>query len=679
MSSIPSNLSRSPSLLIQQIQLDNITRTNIELFEVQNQLATGRAVNRASDDPVAAVTIATLDDSIERSDQRLRNLDQADTNLALIETSLSEANDLLLSAKSIASEQVNLGSTTQERANQALIVDSQIAGLLEQMNRSSGDVYLFSGSRTSQQPFEQFGTGIIYTGEFSPMTTDLGLGSSVPVTLDGIDSIGQAGRVNGTTDLDPRLTLSTRLDDLDGARGLGISRGPVEVVVAPSGDTLVIDLSDADTTEDVTTRLDAAIGAYESTTGSAVLGAGRIGIADDRFTVDTAPGVSLNFTDIGTGTTAQDLGLVPSGNQGFDAGNPNGAALGPRLALDTPVASLAGLIAPLDQIELTNAGRRVQVDLSGAQTIEDIKNLIETSGAGVEVMINQQGTGIDIVNLVSAPPDDSLIISDTPGGSNTADLLGIRTFTSSTRTDRLNDGRGVQIATGGTNPDTGAADTSLDIDFAITLGDGREITVNLRPEDIGTVGAVVDRINAEAATQGVAPNDFQAELGDGPGGLKLVQNGAFADPLAISQRNNSQAMFDLGLADGTYDATSATLTGQDRSGVVTDTVFTRLLELRDGLAEDDTDGITFAGERLEGVIDGVAQTRGLVGGFGQRLASASDRELNVNLFNQSTRSELRDLDFAEGATRLTQLQNQLQAALQTASISTSLSLLDFLG
>ncbi|MEO0630925.1 MAG: hypothetical protein AAFY46_09385, partial [Planctomycetota bacterium] len=206
MSSIPSNISRSPSLLIQQIQLANITRTNLSLFDAQAQLSTGRSLLRPSDNPVAAVTVSALDDSIERSSQRLRNIDQADTNLALIETSLSEANDLLLSAKSIASEQVNLGSTSTERTNQAAVVDSLLAGLLEQMNRQSVDNYLFGGSRISRQPFEEFGTGILYTGESDGLTTDLGLGTSLPVTLSGIDTVGEPGRVNGTVNLDPQLT-----------------------------------------------------------------------------------------------------------------------------------------------------------------------------------------------------------------------------------------------------------------------------------------------------------------------------------------------------------------------------------------------------------------------------------------------------------------------------------------
>ncbi len=677
MSSIPSNVSRSPSLLIQQIQLANITRTNLSLFDAQAQLSTGRSLLRPSDNPVAAVTVAGLDDSIERSTQRLRNIDQADTNLALIETSLSEANDLLLNAKSIASEQVNLGSTSVERNNQAAVIDSLLAGLLEQMNRTSVDNYLFGGSRISRQPFEQFGTGILYTGEFEGLTTDLGLGTSLPVTLSGIDTVGEPGRVNGTVDLDPQLTAQTLLGDLNGGRGLGVIAGPISLSIS-GGTPLEIDLTDADTVEDVVTRIEAAIRDYEATNAATVLGPGGVGFAGERFTIDVDPGETMAFAEVGTGSAARDLGLTTDAGLVFDNTTSDGVDLDPRLTLRSSVASLAGLGGALDEIEIRNAGRLTRVDLTGAATLEDIKNRIETAGTGVRVEINAARTGIDIVNLVSAEPDESLSISEVAGGEATADLLGIRTFTGATRVDRLNDGKGVQIRTGSTDPDTGLPAPALDIDFEIGLGDGSVVTVDLRPQDLTNVGTLVARINAEAANQGIAPADFQATLGNGDRGIVLTQNAAFAGDITVSQRNNSQAAFGLGLLGGSYDAASASFAGEDRAQVVTDTVFTRLIQLREALLADDTTGITLAGENLEGVIDSVAQTRGLVGSYGQRLDNARAREEDGNLLEQSVRSELRDVDFAEAATRLTALQTQLEAGLRSTSLAGQLSLLDFL-
>ena len=81
MTSIPAGLSRAPNLFLAQVQLDRINRGNVSLFEVQNRLATGRDINRVSDDPVRASAISTINQSLERSGQWLRNFNTATTAL----------------------------------------------------------------------------------------------------------------------------------------------------------------------------------------------------------------------------------------------------------------------------------------------------------------------------------------------------------------------------------------------------------------------------------------------------------------------------------------------------------------------------------------------------------------------------------------------------------------------
>ncbi|MCA9271819.1 MAG: hypothetical protein KDA31_02115, partial [Phycisphaerales bacterium] len=324
MSSIPSNVSRAPTLLVNQIQLANIQRSSLGLFETQSQLATGRAVLRPSDDTVATAAIAQLDDSIQRSGQRLRNIDQADANLALVESSLAEANDLLLSAKQIASTQVNIGTTQIERENQAQVVNSLIDGLLTQMNRKSVDNYLFGGSRTSSPPFEAFGAGFIYRGEFDKLTTDINLGKSVPVTLVGIESISdELSKVQGDVDLSPDLTPDTLLSDLRGPVGLGVTKGSIQMQL-DNGPVVEIDLKTADRMEDVVTRIEAAIRDYETTNGVTILDTGGVSLAGEAITIDVvsgAPGTDpqLTFTEVGVGTTARDLGLTTTGGFSFEA------------------------------------------------------------------------------------------------------------------------------------------------------------------------------------------------------------------------------------------------------------------------------------------------------------------------------------------------------------------------
>lgn len=75
MSMIPSSIGRVPNLLSSRIALGNITRTNVSLLRVQEQLATGRLINRTSDDSIRSATVMELNNRSQRSVQRQRNID----------------------------------------------------------------------------------------------------------------------------------------------------------------------------------------------------------------------------------------------------------------------------------------------------------------------------------------------------------------------------------------------------------------------------------------------------------------------------------------------------------------------------------------------------------------------------------------------------------------------------
>src|SRR5262249_4735197 len=101
-------------------------------------------------------------------------------------------------------------------------------------------------------------------------------------------------------------------------------------------------------------------------------------------------------------------------------------------------------IGPLGSITLKNAGNTRTVDLSSAQTLDDVRNLIEGSGLGLRVQINDAQTGLDVLNEVSTGKAGAMSIEEVPGGNLTATRLGIRTYAAETRLADFNDGKGVR-------------------------------------------------------------------------------------------------------------------------------------------------------------------------------------------------------------------------------------------
>lgn len=680
--SIPPIFSRAPNLLQSQFAISTLNRTQLSLFQVQQELSTGKAITRYSDDPVKASVISMLNDRLGLSAQHAGSLDQADSSLSTLDQALSDASDLVNQAKSIASSEVGLGATAAERLSQSHVVDSMIQSLYSIANRQGVAGHIFSGSTPSSPAVGAFADGYRYLGQGSGLVTDMGLGGDIPMTLGGDTPIGSmSSRVQGDVDLRPALTSSTRIADLSGARGTGVALGPVQFSFN-GGARVQIDLSGADTVGDLTTRITNALHDYEQANHVTVLGPGGVSINGGSLSIDLAPPQppatsSLQFFDLGNATTAQDLGLTATPATSFTSTAQTGLELGAKLTWGAPISSLRGITTPpaLGSLKINNLGQSRTIDLSGAQTLEDVKNAIEGSGLGVHVEINADRTGINVVNDVASGRNSAMSIEEVAGGNQTATRLGIRTLSASTRISDFNFGKGVQIADGNT-------DAARNTDFTITLGDSAQthFTVDLRPQDMSTVQSVIDRINAAAQAAGVnVPADFQAGLSDTSNGLVLKQNTAFPTAIKIEAENNSPAAQQLGLSDGSFDASTGTFRATDHATVRADNLFTTLIDLRDALKNNDTSGITVAGEEIETSVDRLAQTRAIVGAYAQRVQDGKKQQQDQTVLDEQTRSTLQDTDYTQAAVQLNLLQTQLQAGLTTTAQQFSRSLLDYLG
>lgn len=666
MSSIPSNLARVPNFLATQIMLGSLQGSNQRLLQAQIQLSSGKLVNRPSDNPVAASTVGVLDDILERRQQRLRNLDHAEAVLNNQDAALQDANDIVLEAKGIGSSQIGVGSDAQTRQNQAHVINSMLTEMARIGNRQYQDLHLFGGNSTGHAPFKELLAGYQYTGQGSGLTTDIGLPGAhgIPITTSGESAFGAlSARVQGSRDLDPKMVTDTRLSDLNGARGLGISLGSINVNVG--GSNLTVDLSTAHTIGDIATQLQTAIQtldptatvAIDATTGKSLAIAGNT--------------LAITIGDLATPATAADLGIATT----FPIAGGSGTDLDPKLTQQTLITSLTGVTAPLGTIRLTNAGQTRDLDLSAATNIQDIQNAVAGLNLGIRVEISPSGDRLNFVNQLSNSAGRGMSIGEVaaPGSGATATQLGVRSLDTTTLLADFNHGLGVQIRTGSVDPITGLPDPAADVDFTINLKDGRSFDVDL--EDVTTVQDVLDQINAAATGAGITvPAEFTATLASTGNGLQLADN-TVGTTTSVVARNGSFAAADLGILKST---TSANLTGEDRATVAVDSVFSHLTALRDALLANDERGITLATGKLDGDITRLTSARADVGVRTQRITNARSREQDLKVQDTGLKSQVQDLEYTEAAIRFATLQQQLQAALIATSKTSSLSLLDFL-
>jgi len=663
MSSIPSNLARVPISLSSGAMLNNLTRTSQRMLETQVQLASGKLLNRPSDNPVGASLVLSLRRGMDIRQQQFRNMDQAASFMNVADGALGEAGGIILQARDIASEMIGIGGDPVTRRNQAEVITSMINEIADLGNTKFTSNYIFGGSQTGQPPIESVLGGYRYTGNRSGVNLDLGVGQSLEVTLPLDRAFGAlSARVEGNHDLNPDLVGAMRLTDVNGARGLGVDRGVINIDVGGVGSTQV-ELSSADTIQDVIDAIDDAIATLEFDTGATILGPGRVGINStaNGLAFDVAGAVTLTVSDVGGGNSAADLGLSQAP---FTIGSPDGADVDPRLSLLTDLSNVPGLGA-LSNFVINNAGQTRTVDVSGASTIQDLANAIARTGIGARLEITEDGQRVNLINELSG---SQMSIAETAGGTTATDL-GVRSFASTTSLSDFNSGRGVEIRNGSVDPVTGLPDPTLDIDFRVHLSDGSFFDVDLAGGQ--TVQDVIDMTNAAAP-----PGSFSIALTDGPNGLTLTDLTGGGGTFSIEARNGSRAASDLGLMTG---ATGATIAGEDRATVEVDSVLTHLIQLRDALMNDDSLGITFAGGKLSEDVDRLAQARAVLGQRAIRVNAIRTREEDRQLLDMSMVSQIQDLDYNEASIRFSTLQTQLQAAMITTSQLGSLSLIRFLG
>jgi flagellin-like hook-associated protein FlgL len=492
------------------------------------------------------------------------------------------------------------------------------------------------------------------------MVTDIGLNSGVPTTLSAEQAFGAlSARVEGFVDLNPEMTLTTRLADLNGARGLGIAKGSFTVTVNAVQTT--VDMSDAETVGDVISRLEDAIQATDpgATVAIDATNGGMLAITPSA-------GFTVVITDGATEATASDLGLLGT----FAGGSTTTSEdLDPRITELTPLSAMAGLTLPLGTLRIRNSNQVRDLDLSGATTVRDLMNSFEALGIGVRIEIAESGGRINAKNELSG----GILSIEEIGGGTTATALGIRSFHTSTLLADFNQGRGVGQVSGKSDPQTGLPDPSLNTDFRITVKDGRSFDVDI--DGATNVQDVLDQVNAAALAAGVTALEFTAGLAASGNGIELTDN-TVGTTTSVADLNDSSAAFDLGILGST---SSATFTGQDRATVAVESAFSHLMALRDALLANDEAGISFATDRLDDDLSRAVEARADVGVRAQRIEDATTREEDLNVQDESLRSQVRDLDYTSAAIRFSNLQQILQAGYQTAAAAQQLTLLDFLG
>jgi flagellar hook-associated protein 3 FlgL len=632
---------RIPNSLAGQQLLGSIQQINQNLTKLQRQISTNQQFFLPSDSPSAAIQTIGLQKLLERKTQTLTNITTDQSFLAATDSALSNVSNTLNTAKQLVLSGVGSIASPAERESLVTQADTLIRQMLNTANTQFRGRYLFGGSDSSQPPFTlQADNTVRYNGNQQSIQSLVDLNSVLSSNIDGHAAFGALSPPVGA-DLNPALTLNTKLSDLRG--GQGIPLGPITVTLNNGGtpQTQTVDLTGAETVNDVKTRLEHAF------SGGPLTLSVSIDPATKSKLVLTPSAGTVAVADVGSGLTAADLGI-----RGTAAASLTGTDLDPRLTLTTALSSLnggAGIAATAGKgLLITNGSKTATVDVSGATTVEDLFNKLQQANIDINAQINSAGNGLAISSRLSGAN-----FSIAENGDTTAADLGLRTFDGNTPLSGLNLGIGGQV-------DGGSP-------LNITRRDGTTVQVDLSGKR--TVQDVLNAINA------VDPGHLVASLKTVGNGIQLTDDSG-SGPLTVDGNEPGRALGLSGTEPGNNPAVA--LVGKDVNPSAVNGVFDTLVRLRTALANSDNVEL----QRLDGIIDKqvtqVAEAQGEVGSREKALDDAQNRIQDQNVQLKDTLSKLFDTDVADAVTQLTNQQFTLQATYKIAGQALQMSLVAYL-
>jgi len=282
----------------------------------------------------------------------------------------------------------------------------------------------------------------------------------------------------------------------------------------------------------------------------------------------TPNGGTFSVSDLNDSKAAEDLGLNTTAVGGVITGGPLLAGLNSSLLRNLNGGQGLGQLGTLDLTD--RSGATATVDLSGAQTVQDVIDDVNNAGIGIQAAVNQAGNGIQLTDTTGST-NSNLIVAD--GDSNhTAEALGLATnaATTSVNSGNLNlESVSENTTLASLNGGQGVAQGY----FTITSSSGAQGRVPIGTNQT-TIGDVLTEIN----TLGIG---VQAQINSEGNGILLYDTAGGTGTLKVTEGNTTTAA-NLHLLGA---ATTTTVNGNSTQAIDGSTVTNITLNSTDTLED----------------------------------------------------------------------------------------------
>lgn len=645
---------RITNSMIQNTVVFNMQRSLSRFIELQTKMSSGRRINTPSDDPTGILQDLSYRSELSKFEQYQKNVNRGLSRMGIYDSSMADMKNLLDSVREITVSMSSDQYDETARAAAAGQVRMIAEAFLKLANTEFNGSKMFAGFNTQTIPFEKGSYGVVYLGDNGKIDFEVETGFRTGVNFNGEELLMNPTRILGEeSDINTGILGATLIADLNLGNGIDMAAGSFTITDRNLGITATVDLNAAPpvtTVAELLARINADLAANVPpiTNMTAVIsGAGN--------------SIAFDTTEDGLISDATSLQNLRGGN-GID--------------LDPGSINLSD-----------GAGISIDVNLSGATTIGDIRTLFNNAMAAsadpqinnISMSINAAGTGLQIDDA-NGPPigltvsevtatgrvaEDLGIIGNMDAQMIGADLQPIVSFeileVGGTTAADLGIRNSFKSDFDGTDLDPILTGASLLTDFNNGLGFDRgeihlmqgdiDARIDLSDIAIVTVQDLLDRINNSGL-------DVTASINSSGRGIQIVNND-MSRTFAIEDSGATLSARQMGLFGG-------------------GDIMSTLMMLENSLSSNDREGVSLLLAHVEEGIQRLLQFRGEVGAKAISLENTSNRLLDQHLVFTALLSEVEDADFTALVTDLAAQEASYQAALIAAAKIIQPSLLNFL-
>ena len=198
--------------MLQAVFLNNLQNVKSQMGETQEKLATGKNINRPSDNPLGTARLLRLNNEIENI--KTYN-DAVDEGMAFVSTTTSSLEGIQQEASRLITYMTSVRDATKDPKDFAAKIQTSIDNLLAYANTKYGGKYIFGGTDHTEKPYGMDPTNTFVEEKTSHLDgaqrIRISSSATLQVNIPGRDVFGTVDNPPGTDIFNSLIDLKNRL------------------------------------------------------------------------------------------------------------------------------------------------------------------------------------------------------------------------------------------------------------------------------------------------------------------------------------------------------------------------------------------------------------------------------------------------------------------------------------